>query len=129
MERHESLADFLGAQDPERPNAPAPAPRSTKLSRKEYAREILSSQEYRQSLMNLIVLGELPPGLHVLLHHYAYGKPTDYVEVKDTTNRLEGLTPEQLEQRAMLLAERARQLRKAQAPPVAPDDDSTGLVH
>lgn len=112
----ETLADFLGAGDQDNKKNSNTSPRSSKLSRREYARELLNSPQYRQSVLDRLTLGELPPALEILLHYYAYGKPTEHVEVRDTTTRLEDLTPEQLDERAMLLAKRARQLREQQRP-------------
>jgi hypothetical protein len=107
-----SLAEYLGVEDPQVPDVPVSEAPSPKLSRKEFARAILATPEYRESLMYRIRLHELPPAVEVLLYHYAYGKPTDIVEVRENTNKLEQLSVDQLEERGMLLLERARQLRQ-----------------
>lgn len=80
-----------------------------------FSKEILDSVQYRESLLRRIIMDELPPAIEVLLYHYAHGKPVERVEVKDTTDSLEHLTVEQLEEQAMRLAETARQMRE-QAP-------------
>jgi hypothetical protein len=105
-----SLADALGIPDPKEPNRPA-RPAAQKMSRKDLCKQILASQEYRESLLRRIVLDALPPAVECMLWDRAEGKVAAKVEVKDTTNALEGMTVEQLESRALFLAEVARRLR------------------
>lgn len=116
-----SLADFLGVPDPARPEAPV-ASFPAKITAKEFSRNVIASPEYRQSVLNRITLGELPPAVECLMWHYAYGKPVDHLEVKDTTNPLAALSLEELEQQALFLADLVRTLRQAE--PAA-----EGLVH
>lgn len=107
-----NLAEYLGIedpQDPETPVAPAPSPR---LSRREFAREILNSHDYRESLFSRIRMQTLPAQVECLLYHYAYGKPTDVVEVREQSTALENLTPEQLDKRELLLLQRLREVRQ-----------------
>lgn len=107
----QSLADFLGARDRDLPDhVPEPQPRATNLSIQERAREILSSPEYFQSVLDRLRLGEFPPQMEVLLHHYAYGKPVERVEVKDTTAPLEEVSLAQLKSRAATLLNLIAQL-------------------
>lgn len=108
-----SLAECLGVQDPGKPEeSPAPAP-STKITAKAFCTDILSTVQYRESLLRRIILDSLPPAIEAMLWHYAKGKPVERVEVKDKTNtdRLADLTIEQLEERALVLMRRARQIR------------------
>jgi hypothetical protein len=50
------------------------------LEIKEFARNFLMSDRYRRTLERRILAGTAPH-MEVLLHHYAFGKPTDkYVE-------------------------------------------------
>lgn len=122
----ETLADFLGLRAPSE-DPPDDSPKlSSKASIRTRARYILSSPEYLQSVLDRIKLGTLPPALECQLYHYAYGKPVDRQEIKDTTNRLDGLTSEQVEQRATALMERARELRKAEK---MEDPCEDGSVH
>lgn len=125
----ETLADFLGATD--RFPDPAITPRepkfTTKTSAKEVFRAFLASAEYRQSLIDRVRLGTLPPALEVLMHHYAYGKPVEKVEVKDKTENLEELSVEEIEQRILHLVEVTRELRKREA--LTPDTEDTGAAH
>src|ERR1044071_390853 len=104
-----SLYDALNVENPEQPGvALEPAP---KLTAKELCREILNSTQYRQSLLQRIIFQELPPAVECRLWDYAYGKPVERVEVKDTSDSLEHLTVEQLEARALFLADLARRIR------------------
>lgn len=109
-----SLADHLGVKDLNDPNKPvAPARR---MSIKQFCQGIIESPDYRAALMAQILLGELPPAVHVLLYHYGYGKPVEHVKIEDVTGALENQSVEQLEHRALVLAATARQLREQQQP-------------
>ncbi len=106
----QTLADLLGSNDP--PIEP-PAKPWSKLTIKSFCKDILESPEYRDSIKSRILLGEIPPAVECMWYHYAYGKPADKLEVKDTTNAYENLSVEELEARATLLADAARHLRMA----------------
>lgn len=75
----QSLADFLGVPDPARPGRLA-APEPENLTAESFCRNIIASPEYRQSILNRIILGGLPPAVECLMWHYAYGKAPDRVE-------------------------------------------------
>ena len=47
---------------------------------KEFARELLESPEYQESLKKRILKGKTPP-VEVLLHYYVYGRPKNELEV------------------------------------------------
>lgn len=112
----QSLADFLGVPDPAQPGRPAaPAP-SEKVTAKAFCKSVIASPEYRQSILNRITLGDLPPAVECLMWHYAHGKPTEHFEVKDTTNHLAQLSLEELEQQALFLADLVRTLRQNAEP-------------
>jgi hypothetical protein len=111
MEKEQSLAEFLGVVDPLRPEDPKTNPPPKTLTVSDFCKEVLSSTQYRESLLRRIIMGELPPAIEQLLYHYAHGKPTEKVEIKDTTNQLEDMTIEQLEQRAVFLVEVARRMK------------------
>lgn len=111
MEKFQSLADFLGVQDPVQPELPVqPAP-SPKLTVKDFCRSVLSSAQYRESLLRRVIMDELPPAVECMMWDRAWGKVVEKVEFKDTTDPLEDFTIEQLEDRAMKLMEVARRLR------------------
>lgn len=124
----ESLADFLGVHDlkgpDDKPVAEAPSP---KLTAKEFCRRILASEEYRQSLLNRILLGELPPALEQMMWDRAHGKVVEKVEVRNPSNALESLTVDQLEARALYLASIARTMRSQQAD--NKESEAQGSVH
>lgn len=111
------LFNVLGVPDPLNPFAPVgPAP---KLTRKAFCREILASPEYRASILRRVGNDTLPAAVETLMYYYADGKPTEHIEVKDTTAPLASLSADDLEQRAQLheqrsqyLATLARQLRQ-----------------
>jgi hypothetical protein len=59
---------------------PKGVPNKATLEIKAFARTFLMSDQYRRSLERRIEAGRAPQ-MEVLLHHYAFGKPTDkYVE-------------------------------------------------
>lgn len=78
----ESLADFLGlAGRP--PMAEGQAPISAQerpLDVRSFCRGILESEDYRQSILDRVKLGSLPPAVECRMFDYAYGKPPDRVE-------------------------------------------------
>lgn len=109
----QSLAEFLNVPDSNQsePFRPVEQPVCLKMSARDFCRHILSSIEYRMSVLNRITLGTLPPAVECLIHYYAHGKPVERVEVKDTSDPLDDFNAEQLEERALRLLEVARQLR------------------
>lgn len=129
----QSLADALGCQDPldkEKPVKPVPF----RTSAKAFARDIVSSSTYRESIARRVLMDELPPAVEVLLLHYAYGKPVERLEVETTSTDLSAMSVEQLESRALRLAGLARTLRAAadntpEAEIVGNVNDSAQSVH
>jgi hypothetical protein len=85
---------------------------------KEFARNFLMSDRYRRTLERRILAGTAPQ-IEVLLHHYAFGKPTDkYVEpappARSEANPMLRMTKEEI--REMVdLARRMRVIQQAAA--------------
>lgn len=101
------------------------AEQPTLKSAKAISRKLLESPEYQASLIRRIASDSLPAAVECKLYDYAYGKPVDKVEVKDTTESLEHMTSEQLEARAMALATLARKMREQRGA----SDDPPSQVH
>lgn len=124
-----SLAEDLGVIDP-RPAEKRPTDDFDQLiditDAKEFCRRVLSSREFRQYILSGIVLNDLPPAVITRIMDHGWGKPIERLEVKDTTDEYEDLTPEQLEARAMKLAQMAR---SARLPPMKPTKDNKESVH
>ena len=122
-----SLADSLGtkpqvpADVPELPKAPL----SQRFTAKDFCLSVINSPEYRQSIMQRIVLGCLPPQIEAMIWDRADGKVVEKVEWKDTTDPLEDLSAKQLEERAMKLLELARQLRDESSSGDSIDDSTS----
>jgi hypothetical protein len=112
-ERPQSLLTFLGNERAEPQQSSAHNLLSCDNVR-DFCRGILSSREYRQSVLDRIIIGQLAPAVECRFYDYAYGKPVERVEFKDTTDPLDDFTAEQLEDRAAKLLEVARQLRLQQ---------------
>lgn len=124
MEKFLSLADTLGVQDPAQPAKPAaPAP-STKLTAKSFCKDILNSQEYRESILHRIIMGELPPAIECMLWDRAHGKTVERVEVKERGEALENLSPEVVEQRLERVQRMLMLLRNARTP-----EEKSASVH
>lgn len=76
---------------------------------REFAKQILESQEYRDSLIKRIREGTLPSNIEMLLYHYRFGKPKDVVEfVPASTDQIQGMSNAELAVRAEALARAAR---------------------
>jgi hypothetical protein len=110
-----SLFESLGLSDPPQETLqPVPTVPLTKATAKAFCRELLASPEYRMSLVGRMISGELPPALECKIWEYAYGRPVDRVEIDDKRGKLEELSSEQLEERAMKLMMLARQMRETE---------------
>ena len=134
MEKLQSLAEFLGTVDPAKPEEPAQPlqPLSAKFTARDFCRGILNSAEYRQSLRDRIVLGELPAQIECMIWDRAAGKVIEKIEIKDTTDPLDDYSAEQLEEHGLRLLELARQLRtndEVHQPQSDEDDGHTSSVH
>lgn len=79
-----------------------------------FCRAILDSHEYRQSISFRITLGTLPPAVELRFYDYAAGKPVERVEVKDSSERIEDLTPDVAIQKLERVERMLRLLRAAQ---------------
>lgn len=119
-----TLAEHLGVIDP-RPEDKRPETDFDVLvdvnDPKEFCRRIVGTREWRQYVMNGIVLGDLPSAVMTRILDHAWGKPVDRVEVKDTTD-VSTADAEALERRALFLAEAARAIR-------ARESDTDDSVH
>lgn len=124
-----SLADVLSVADVEKPpqQRTEPAPFVEPKTPREFAKTIVESQQYRESLLRRILVDELAPAVEVWLLNTAHGKPVDRVEVRDQTNPLAGISATALEERAMFLANIAREMRVNAAP--AAETDPGVAVH
>lgn len=110
-----NLAEMLGIQDPRLdPNhQPQPeVPVVGDLDAKAFARMVINSTQYRESIMRRILFDELPPAVETKLMDYAWGRPTERVEITDNRNRFEDMSSEQLEQHALYLASLLRQIQE-----------------
>ena len=75
------------------------------LEAREFARDLIDSPDYRKSLARRIKNDALPGGVEVMLWYYAYGKPTDKVEVTMSSDHdLASMTPDQLAEEARALS-------------------------
>ena len=97
---------------------PKGAQNKATLEIKEFARNFLMSDRYRKTLERRILAGTAPQ-IEVLLHHYAFGKPTDkYVEpappARPEANPMSRMTQEEIRE-IYDLATRMRELKQTAA--------------
>jgi hypothetical protein len=93
---------------------PKGAPNKATLEIKEFARNFLMSDRYRGTLERRILAGTAPH-MEVLLHHYAFGKPTNkYVEPAPPAPPQADLTREEARE-IYDLATRMRAIQQAAA--------------
>lgn len=85
---------------------------SLKQEAKDFAREVLSSEEYRRNLQARANAGTLSPQMEVLLWSWAFGPVPKQVEVRHVADDLSALTTAQLLERA---EEAVAMLREADA--------------
>lgn len=78
----ESLADFLGVADPtNKDEQPAPSESLVEITDpSEFCRRVLNSREFRQYVLNGIVLGDIPPAVLCRVIDHAWGKPAETVK-------------------------------------------------
>lgn len=106
-----SLAEHLGVIDPRDLTLSKPSKPLPRQTIRDFCRDILSSDDYRASVLRRILIDEMPPAVEQLMYHYAYGKPVEKIEFKDTSDDIDEMNAEQCEQEAMRLLEIARQIR------------------
>lgn len=71
-----------------------------------FALEIVRSPEYRKSLLTRVAAGTLPANIEAMLWAYAYGRPTERVEVTHISPaaQLAEMSVQELAERAALIA-------------------------
>jgi hypothetical protein len=97
---------------------PKGAQNKATLEIKEFARNFLMSDRYRRTLERRILAGTAPQ-MEMLLHHYAFGKPTDkYVapvpSVRSDAELMSQMTKEEVRE-IYGLATRMREIQQAAA--------------
>ena len=111
--RPQSLADFLGVPDPRAGSASVePETLIDVVDPVEFCRGVLRSREFRQYILNGMVLGEIPPAIICRVMDHAWGKPVERVEITDKSDDVDEMDARQCEAEAMRLLELARQLRE-----------------
>ncbi len=87
----QSLAEFLGTHRTEDESLePTELPQ---LTVKDFCRGVLESCEYRQSVLDRVRLGSLPPAVELMMYARAYGAVPDRVEhVGDDGGPIEVIT-------------------------------------
>jgi hypothetical protein len=76
-----------------------------------FAREIVESESYRQTVQDRASNGTLPPAIEALLWYYAYGKPLEQVQLSLVQEDLSNLSLSELQERAAAVA---KQLQEAE---------------
>lgn len=73
---------------------------------RDFALQIVRSPEYRASLLNRVKAGTLPANIEAMLWAYAYGRPTERVEITHMSPaaQLAEMSVQELAERASLIA-------------------------
>ncbi len=83
MEKFQSLADFLDAKDPRKPED-IPQSDFEQLidvsDPKEFCQRIMKTREFRQYIMNGFVLGDIPAAIVGRIMDHGVGKPVEHIE-------------------------------------------------
>lgn len=80
------------------------------LEAQNWAREVVRSKEYRESVKRRIENDTLPAAVEVLLNHYAFGKPLERVAIVDEREELvANMTDLELAERAEAAASTLRE--------------------
>jgi hypothetical protein len=117
---------------------PKGAQNKATLEIKEFARNFLMSDSYRRTLERRILAGTAPQ-IEVLLHHYAFGKPTDkYVEpappARSEANLMSRMTKEERREmyemaKRTLAIQQAARVRPAVPPAAAHPSAGPASAH
>jgi hypothetical protein len=83
--------------------------RAQKHEARLFALQVVRDPAYRARLLQDARHGKLPPAVHTMLWHYAYGKPVEQIEVRESS--LEDLSNEELAMRARAIADGLLQAR------------------
>jgi len=89
--------------------------------------KILEDPEYRQSIARRIKNDALPAAVECLMWHYAYGKPTEKMEVHVSGDELQDLSSAQLAARASSLAKMIK--KDAEKEQRELEQESSQVVH
>jgi hypothetical protein len=83
-----------------------PGSKNIQSEARTFALEILRSPEYRKSLMDRVKAGSLASNIEAMLWAYAYGRPTERMEVThvNPTAQLAEMSIDELAKRAELIA-------------------------
>jgi hypothetical protein len=91
------------------------------LHGKAFAKALLQSKDYRESLVRRMKTDSLPSAIECKLMDHAWGVPKQRLEVEDKTNSYEGLSAEQIQTRIRTLMDVAQRLGASK------EDDSTSV--
>lgn len=69
------------------------------MTASEFSEAVLNSPDFRRYIVSGLKLGELPAAVVCKLMDYGWGKPVERLEVRDTTEQLDALTPDEITQR------------------------------
>ena len=64
------------------PGRPKGSPNKVTTAVREIAQSIVNDETYRKNLISRMRSGSIMPGVETMLWHYAYGKPTEKLDVR-----------------------------------------------
>lgn len=105
-----SIYDALHVAAPNGPHI-EPLEEPAKLTGKSFAKAVVESRQYRESIARRVLSDTLSPVVECKLLDHAFGVPKQRVEVEDKTNPYVGLPIEMIEERIARLMDAAKRLR------------------
>jgi hypothetical protein len=76
------IAKYPNLQRKAGPGRPKGVPNKATTEIKEFARSLLDRAKYRANLIRRLDSGKVHPTIESMMHHYAYGKPKEVVQVE-----------------------------------------------
>jgi hypothetical protein len=124
-----TLADHLGVP-PLRESDTDPDYFSEEMSDQDFCRGILTSREYRRSILRRIEIDELPAAIELMLYDRAYGTRQKNLKIEHSDRPFQGWDDEHLAERELALVRHLRQLRtNGTGEPSDEEGDTPRSVH
>lgn len=123
-----SLYDSLYVTEPGKPIV-GPVESIVKLTGKSFAKAVLESRQYRESIVRRVITDTLAPAVECKLIDHAYGLVKQSVEVTDKRNPYTDLPLEAIEERIARLMDAARRLRTFTPLSARDEGNDTSSVH
>lgn len=125
-------------RDPQKPwGRPKGMLNKRTLEQREFALRVMQGgkgkegqDEFEAEVRRQFMAGVLPSNITALIIYYWLGKPVERIEVKDKTPQLAELSPQELRERALVVAQATQRFKDApETPGDSVPEDSEESVH